>query len=169
MRTDRLLLGLAVAANGILTGATLDQAIKQLPARDELGAEAFSAYSQASDLSQGVPWYASIGVGTAVLTVLTVVAGIRAHRPVRVRRSLWVALVGTIGHLAVTAVAAPVNFSQRDAATVAELADIQDTFAQLNVVRAGLVVVVLLAVLVAVLEQLCEPATEVRSADAAAR
>jgi hypothetical protein len=169
LRTDRLLLGIAVAANGILSGAALDQAIKQLPARNELGAEAFSAYSQASDLSQGVAWYATIGVGTGLLTVLTVIAGVRARRPALVRRALWVALAGTIGHLAVTAFAAPVNFSQRDAADVAELTDIQDTFAQLNVVRTGLVVIVLVALVVAVLEQLCEPVNETRSADAASR
>lgn len=150
MGADRLLLSLVVAANGILAGAALDQAVKQLPARHELGAEAFSAYSEASDLSQGVPWYAAIGIGTSLLTVVAVIAGLRARPPAAARWALWVALAGTIGHMGVTAVAAPVNFSQRDAADAAELADIQDTFAQLNVARTALIVVVLVALVVAV-------------------
>jgi hypothetical protein len=169
MRTDQLLLPLAVAVNGILAGAALDQAVKQLPARNELGAEAFSAYSQASDLAQGVPWYATIGIGAAVLTVVTVVAGVRVPLPVGVRRALWVALAGTIGHMGLTALAAPVNFSQRKAADVAELADIQDTFARLNAVRTGLIIVVLVGLVVAILWQLREPASEPRSSDAVSR
>jgi hypothetical protein len=36
----------AALANGLLVGASLDQSIKQLPARKTIGAVAFSQYSQ---------------------------------------------------------------------------------------------------------------------------
>ena len=58
----------AVAANGLLSGASGDQSIKQLPARHRLGSLAFSAYSRASDQSIGVVWYAVLGIGGAILT-----------------------------------------------------------------------------------------------------
>ena len=105
MSADRVLLVAAVAANGLLAGATLDQAVKQLPARHRIGVEAFSAYSQAADLSNGVAWYASLGVGAAVLTLAAVVAGLGAWRSRVVSRVLWVAAAATVGHMAVTAVA----------------------------------------------------------------
>ena len=65
----RLLLIAAVAFNGILTGASLDQSIKQLPARRRMGVIAFSAYSRAADLGNGIVWYATIGVGAALFTI----------------------------------------------------------------------------------------------------
>lgn len=146
MRPDRTLLVLALAANGMITGATLDQAIKQLPARHDIGVEAYSAYSRAADLSQGVAWYGALGAGTALLTLVTVFIALRATRDGRTRTALWIAGAATVGYMAVTAFAAPLNFSQRDAANAAELADVFDRFALLNAVRAGLMVVVLAAV-----------------------
>jgi hypothetical protein len=156
MPRDRVLLVVALAASGLLTGAALDQAVKQLPARHRIGVEAFSAYSQAADLSQGVAWYATLGIGAALLALAAAAAGVRARRGPAVRRALWTAAVATIGHSAVTAVAAPLNFSQRDAADVRELTEVFDTFALLNSVRVGLQVVVLVALCVAVLAQLRE-------------
>jgi hypothetical protein len=150
---DRVLLA-AVAANGALAGATLDQAVKQLPARHRIGMAAFSAYSQAADLSNGVAWYAVLGVGAAVVTLVAVVAGLRVRPSRPVRQALWVAAAATVGHMAVTAIAAPVNFSQRHAHTVAELTAVFDTFERLNAVRAALQVSVLVATVVAVLVHL---------------
>jgi hypothetical protein len=49
----------AVAVGGLL--ASLDQAIRQLPARRRVGARAFSAYSRAADLGNGVWSYALLG------------------------------------------------------------------------------------------------------------
>jgi hypothetical protein len=59
------LLTAAAVANGMLVGA-LDQSIEQLPARRRIGAIAYSIYSRAADLWHGVPWYAGLGVGTAL-------------------------------------------------------------------------------------------------------
>ncbi len=53
----------ATAVNGILVGASLDQSIKQLPARHKTGVIAYSAYSQASDLGNGIAWYVLLGSG----------------------------------------------------------------------------------------------------------
>ena len=53
------LLVAATAADGLLAGASLDQSIKQLPARHRMGVIAFSAYSRASDLGPGIIWYAT--------------------------------------------------------------------------------------------------------------
>jgi len=47
-----------------IAGASLDQSIKQLPARHCLNV-AYSAYSQASDLGNGIVFYAVLGVGAA--------------------------------------------------------------------------------------------------------
>jgi hypothetical protein len=43
------LLVAAVLVNGLLVGASLDQTIKQLPARRRIGPVAFSEYSKAGD------------------------------------------------------------------------------------------------------------------------
>jgi len=48
------LVALATAVDGVLAGASLDQSIKQLPARHRIGVLAFSAYSRASDQANGV-------------------------------------------------------------------------------------------------------------------
>ena len=50
-RTSALILA-ATAADGLLAGASLDQSIKQLPARRRIGAVDYSAYSRASDASR---------------------------------------------------------------------------------------------------------------------
>src|SRR5215813_3367792 len=72
--TTFMLILTASAANGILAGASLDQSIKQLPARHRIGMVAFSAYSCAADLGNGVVWYAIIGIGAAALTIAAAVA-----------------------------------------------------------------------------------------------
>ncbi|MGH2514139.1 MAG: hypothetical protein ACRDHP_00640, partial [Ktedonobacterales bacterium] len=66
----------AAALDGILAGASLDQSIKQLPARHRMGVVAFSAYSRAADLGNGVVWYALLGVGAAVITIAAAVVGV---------------------------------------------------------------------------------------------
>lgn len=127
----------AVVANALLVGAAGDQVIKQLPARHRIGVAAFSDYSQAADLSSGVGWYASLGISAAVLAILAAVIGLRG-RPRRTARTvpLAAALACTLAHSAVTAVAAPLNFSQRHTDSVAELTAIFDQFEQLTILRA---------------------------------
>lgn len=139
-----VLLIASLAANGLLTGATLDQAIKQLPARRRIGVLAYSDYSRAADLGNGLVWYPIIGVGTAALSVVAGAVGLADHAS-GVRAAALIALIaGSIAHMGSTAVAAPTNISQRRAiGDKAALERIFDRFALLNGVRAALMVATL--------------------------
>jgi hypothetical protein len=93
-----------------------------------------------------VVWYAGLGLTAAVLTAAAVIAAVRLrYRDSRLRefrsghRTLLVAGAATVGWLVVTAVAAPLNFSQLDAGgDIVALARIFDRFEVLNLLRAGL-------------------------------
>jgi hypothetical protein len=144
-RTRNLVLA-AVVANAITAGATLNQAIKQLPARHQMGVVAFSRYSRAGDLSRGVPWYATLGCTAAGLGLAAAMAAVRSGVPGR-RRALPAA-AATVGHMLITAWAAPLNFSHRSVGDdPAALARIFDRFATLNAVRAGLQLTALAALI----------------------
>jgi hypothetical protein len=65
-----------------------------------------------------------------------------------------VAAAATVGHVAVAAVAAPANFSQRHAHSVAESTRVFDTFERPNAVRAAMQVIALVAVVIAALARL---------------
>jgi len=107
------LLVVAVAANGLLSGASGDQSIKQLPARRRIGSVAYSEYSRAGDLGNGIAWYAIVGVGAAVLSVIAA-AVVLVHQPTGGQAlASWALIVTTVGHMAVTGIAAPTNISQR--------------------------------------------------------
>jgi hypothetical protein len=145
-----LVLIAALAANGVLTGASLDQSIKQLPARNRIGVLAFARYSQAADLANGVPWYAALGIGTALLSLAAAIATLTQHPSGLAAAALVVLIVATVAHSAVTARAAPTNFSQRAAGDdEAALAAIFDRFARWQTTRAALQVLALLAALTA--------------------
>jgi hypothetical protein len=126
----------AVAANGLLSGASGDQSVKQLPARRRIGAVAYSDYSRAADLGNGIAWYAVLGIGTAVLSVVTAIVVVARH-PTGAQVVAAVALiVATVGHMAVTAVAAPTNISQRrHVGSEAALTRLFDRFERLQTVR----------------------------------
>ena len=126
----------AVVVNAMLVGASGDQIVKQLPARHRIGVAAFSDYSRAADLTNGVPWYATLGIGAAALAIAVALAGLRMRPRSRTRTAVLVtALLCTVAHSAVTAVAAPLNFSQRDADNLTELARIFDQFERLTILR----------------------------------
>jgi hypothetical protein len=59
----------SAAVNGLLAGASLDQSVKQLPARLAIGNIADSKYSRAADLGNGIASYSILGVGAAVLAI----------------------------------------------------------------------------------------------------
>jgi hypothetical protein len=110
----QFLLIAAVAFNGVLTGASLDQSIKQLPARQRIGAIAFSTYSRAADLSRnGIIWYATIGIGAALLTIAAAVGAYLQAAPGSVALPLYLAALTSLLHSFTTAQAAPTNFRQR--------------------------------------------------------
>jgi hypothetical protein len=134
-----VLLLAATAATGVLAGASLDQSIKQLPARHRIGMVAFSAYSRAADLGNGIVWYASVGVGAAVLTIAAAVAAYVEGTPSVAATPLYLAASLALLHSLVTAQAAPTNHSQRRVAhDEAALARVFARFARWQTLRAVL-------------------------------
>lgn len=140
------LLVATVLVNGLLAGASLDQSIKQLPARHVIGIVAYSAYSQAGDLRNGVPWYATIGVGSALLSLATCAVALTSTGSGQATAALYLLIVLTIAHSFMTALAAPTNFSQRKAAGDPDrLTAIFARFERLQTIRATLQTLTLLA------------------------
>lgn len=103
----------AAALNGILAGASLDQSIKQLPARHRIGSVAYSAYAKAADLGNGLPWYIGLGVGVVVLTIGAAMAALARQTPMETAFPIYVAALLTILHTLATSRAAPNMLSQR--------------------------------------------------------
>jgi hypothetical protein len=147
MDTTLWLLIAALIGNGLLVGASLDQSVKQLPTRRRIGVVAFSEYSKAGDLGRGVAWYAALGIGAALLTIVAAVVGLTDRPDPQAAAALWLALLLAVAHSVATARAAPTNFSQRAATgDPARLAAIFDRFERLQTVRATLQVLTLLSV-----------------------
>ena len=141
------LLLVALIANGVLVGASLDQSIKQLPARRRIGVVAFSEYSKAGDLGPSVAWLAALGIGAAALAVLAAIVGLLTGPDPRVTAALALTLFLTLAHSFTTTRAAPANFSQRAAAgDPARLEAIFDRFERWQTVRAALQLLTLLAI-----------------------
>ena len=127
----------ATAADGILAGASLDQSIKQLPARHKIGLVAYSEYSRASDLGPGILWYGILGVGAALLTIAAAVAAFLEGVPTASATPLYVAAGLAVLHSLVTTQAAPTNFSQRQVAKdEAALRRVFDRFERWQTLRA---------------------------------
>lgn len=129
----------AVVATGVLVGASMDQSIKQLPARRRIGVVAYSDYSQAADLGNGIAWYAALGVGGGLLTLVAAVVGLTDSPSDGRTVALWAVVALTLAHSAVTARAAPLNMSQRRAAPDEQaLTRVFDRFTRLQTVRVAL-------------------------------
>lgn len=92
------------------------------------------------------PGTATIGCTAAGLGLAAVTATVRSGVPGR-RRAL-LAAAATVGHMLITAWAAPLNFSQRSIGDdPAALAQIFDRFETLNAIRAGLQLTALAALI----------------------
>ena len=154
-----VLLLAATAFTGLLAGASLDQSLKQLPARHRIGARAFSQYSRAADLANGVVFYGILGVGALLFSLA---AALSAYfQQVAPPASSWIyagALLALL-HTLVTAKAAPTNFSQRKlpADDEAGLAAVFDRFARWQNLRCALQVANFAVDLVAVVALLSYP------------
>ena len=130
---------LATAVDGVLAGASLDQSVKQLPARRRIGVLAFSEYSRASDLANGVAWYAALGIGGACLTLIAADGALALGVSDKQRLPLVLAGLLAIAHSLTTARAAPINLSQRSSPGDEEaLKRIFDRFERWQTVRAAL-------------------------------
>jgi hypothetical protein len=138
----------ATALDGLLAGASLDQSIKQLPARHRMGAIAFSAYSRAADLGNGILWYSILGVGAALVTIAAAVTILVAGSPFMQALPFLIAAFLSVLHSLVTLQAAPTNFSQRKVVNdEAALSAVFDRFERWQTLRATLQVLTLVAML----------------------
>ncbi len=145
-----LLIG-AVALNGIVAGATLDQSIKQLPARHRIGAVQYSIYSRAADLGNGIAWYGTVGVGAVLVTIAAAVATFTRSSGSPLAPWIYVAALLSILHSLVTSQAAPLMFQQRRHANEeAALAALFDRFERWQTLRALLQVLTFGVLLLAV-------------------
>lgn len=112
-----LVLLAATAMTGLLTGASLDQSIKQLPARHKIGAKAYSAYAQAADLGNGIAFYAIMGIGAALLTIIAVILAFQSSTlSSTLTITLILAAALAVAHSLMTTQAAPKMLSQHKVA-----------------------------------------------------
>ncbi len=138
----------AVAFNGMLVGASLDQSIKQLPARHRIGVIAYSTYAKASDLGNGIVWYAILGIGAALLTLIAAFMVFSQRNSAPYAPSVYLAALLSILHSLATTQAAPKMFSQRQHENdEAALALIFNRFERWQTIRAGLQILTFLALL----------------------
>lgn len=132
------LLTVATAVNTVMVGATLDQSIKQLPARHRIGPRAYAAYAAAADFTGGVRWYPPLGAATLLTTLTAATVGLRDQPTGQQAVALIAAAAGTVGHTLVTTRAAPIFLSLRHADDEAAMTTILNRFARLQTLRATL-------------------------------
>jgi len=132
------LLVTATAVNGMMVGATLDQSIKQLPARHRIGPLAYAAYAKAADFSNGVRWYPALAAATLLTTLGAATTGLLNHPTGQQTAALITAVAGTAGHMLVTARAAPTFLSLRHTDDEPTITAILSRFARLQTLRAAL-------------------------------
>ncbi len=113
--TTILLVAAATALDGIAAGASLDQSIKQLPARHRIGVVAFSAYNRAADMGTGgLIFYAGVGIcGFVLALVVAALAFFQQISPVYAV-PIYLAAGFWVLHMLITLTrAAPTLLSQR--------------------------------------------------------
>src|SRR5215203_1803336 len=122
---------------GLLSGASLDQSIKQLPSRHRIGVTAYSQYSRASDLGNGILFYAVLGVTPALLNIAAAIAAYSQRIPSQPSNLIYVGALLAVLHSLATTQAAPLNFSQRKTSPNDEdaLAVIFNKFARWQTIR----------------------------------
>jgi len=140
-----LLLVVAALVNGLLAGASLDQSIEQLPARQRIGVRAYLAYSRASHMANGRFWLVPLGIAGPVLSIAAAVWATILGLPEN--RSLPIVLGGGVAilNLLSTVVAARINWtiapwttgSQKIAADDGALTKTFNRFERWQGVRAG--------------------------------
>ena|SRR5215211_1965032 len=128
---------------GLLAGASLDQSIKQLPARYRIGLAAYSQYSRASDLGNGILFYGILGVTAALSNITAAIAAYLQTVPSQQANLIYVGAFLAVLHSLATTQAAPLNFSQRkiSADDEASLAMIFDKFTRWQNIRCVLQVI----------------------------
>jgi hypothetical protein len=139
---DTLLKGTLLTATGLtglLCGASLDQSIKQLPARRVIGVTAFSAYAKAADLKNGVIWYAVLGVSAALASIVTAVLAWRGNITQSVAIPLYLGGAFAICHTICTTQAAPTYHSQKKINDEQQLKKLFNKFETIQTFRSGFI------------------------------
>ena len=136
------LLALATAVNGLLSGLNVDTALVKLPARRRIGAVAYATFARGNDLGNGLVVYPLLGIGAALLTVLTTAVAYIERSPMEVLLLLSLASLLSILHTFATTRAAPVMLSIKDTPDDEALLTAKlDRFARWHTVRATFQVV----------------------------
>jgi Na+/melibiose symporter-like transporter len=131
----------ALVFTGLLCGASLDQSFKQLPARHRTGMSVFSTYAKAADLKNGVWWYAILGIGSALTSLLTaMVVALKGDTSSAFSFLVFGAALFAIGQVICTSQAAPTYFRQKHATNEKELEVIFNRFERIQTIRSVCVV-----------------------------
>jgi hypothetical protein len=113
--TTRNLLVAATLVGGLLAGANVDRALVAMPAWQQVGPEAWAAFSRHADLGNGLVLYPVEAIGGSLLTLG---AALSIRRDPTAPRSavlpIYAASVLAIAGLALTLKAAPIMLSIKD-------------------------------------------------------
>ncbi len=142
---------LATFLNGLLTGASLDQSIKQLPARHKLGSVVFSKYARAADLGNGVLFYGTLGIGAALTTISAAILTVTTNNLLVNRSFIIVAAVFSVLHSLITTQAAPLYHSQRKVSDEKTLTQIFNNFEKWQTLRSPFLLITFFSSLFAVI------------------
>ncbi len=157
--TSTLTRNIAIAASalgGILAGANLDRSIVQMPAWQHIGTNAWAQYSRKADMGNGVFFYPTIAIGSAILAIAAAVSGHTSHTmPRSTRIPLDIAAALGIGGLLATTRAAPHMLSlRRIDDDPAALQQAHDKFLYWGSIRSALQVLAFVAQLWALLRMI---------------
>ena len=108
-------LAVAVVANGLIAGASIDVATVKLPTRRRIGSVAYANFARGNDLGNGLIVYPAAGIVAALLVFGATITTYLANQSASVMVPLLLACVGTVAHSACTAKAAPIMLSLRRA------------------------------------------------------
>ena len=137
MKLVTVLIALATAINGVLSGLNVDTALVKLPARRRIGVVAYATFARGNDLGNGLIVYPLLGIGAALFTVLATVVAFAEHTPMELVLLLSLASLLSLLHTFATARAAPVMLSLKDAPDNEALLSAKlDRFARWHAVRA---------------------------------
>jgi len=129
-------LAMATLTSGLLAGISLDKSLVQLPARQQMGLDAFATFSRAADLGRGLIWYPLLGLGAPVLILMAlllhILQGFRGAGSV----PLVLASVLGLAHVVTTSRAAPMLLHLRHGTpTEATLHSLYQRFTTWHTVR----------------------------------
>jgi hypothetical protein len=138
---------IATVLTALLCGASLDQSIKQLPSRHFIGVKAFSAYAKSADLRNGVIWYAILGIGAALASLVTATLAWTYYPYERYAFPLYLGAAFAICHTICTTQAAPTYHRQKKIESEEELRKLFNKFERIQTFRSGFVLLNLIALI----------------------